>query len=216
MAWPTKDGDFTDLQRHWLIQTCTGTCACHTEMDSHKLGLHRWPRAPSPLVITIFETQRLWNPHCCSAGVHSSLLLVVVLSTGDARFDSVSGDLTTSSVPAFSSFTQPKPIPGDREGATRVVSVVAEVDVVVVAFQREMPDPRNPGETYTTTWFDMWRFIDGKADEHWDYGLINAPPAANGKAKGKQVEPATFRSLQISAACVRFLVACKGTLGISI
>jgi len=21
---------------------------------------------------------------------------------------------------------------------------------------------------YTTTWFDMWRFKDGKADEHWD------------------------------------------------
>ena len=24
------------------------------------------------------------------------------------------------------------------------------------------------GNAYTTTWFDMWRIKDGKADEHWD------------------------------------------------
>ena len=41
---------------------------------------------------------------------------------------------------------------------------------------RELPDPRNPGQTYTTTHFDMWRFVDGKADEHWDEGRINPPP----------------------------------------
>ena len=28
------------------------------------------------------------------------------------------------------------------------------------------------GKTYTTTWFDMWRFVDGKADEHWDFGTV--------------------------------------------
>jgi predicted SnoaL-like aldol condensation-catalyzing enzyme len=28
----------------------------------------------------------------------------------------------------------------------------------------------------------MWRFVDGKADEHWDEGAINAPGGA-GKAK---------------------------------
>jgi len=27
---------------------------------------------------------------------------------------------------------------------------------------------RDPSRTHTTTWFDMWRFVDGKADEHWD------------------------------------------------
>jgi predicted SnoaL-like aldol condensation-catalyzing enzyme len=31
------------------------------------------------------------------------------------------------------------------------------------------------GETYYTTWFDTWRFVDGKADEHWDPATI-APP----------------------------------------
>jgi predicted SnoaL-like aldol condensation-catalyzing enzyme len=34
-------------------------------------------------------------------------------------------------------------------------------------------DPRNPGEKYYTTWFDTWRFVDGKADEHWDPATIN-------------------------------------------
>ena len=61
---------------------------------------------------------------------------------------------------------KPKPIPETM--ATKVVSVVAEGDLVVVAFVREMKDAKDPTKTYTTTWFDMWRFKDGKADEHWD------------------------------------------------
>ncbi len=88
-------------------------------------------------------------------------------------------------VKAFSSFSKPSPIPADDAWKTHVVAVVAEGDKVIVAVEREFPDPRNPGQTYTTTWFDMWRFVDGKADEHWDYGLINAPAAGKGKGKGK-------------------------------
>jgi predicted SnoaL-like aldol condensation-catalyzing enzyme len=61
---------------------------------------------------------------------------------------------------------EPKPIP--EKMATKVVSVVAEGDLVVVAFVREMKDAKDSTRTYTTTWFDMWRFKDGKADEHWD------------------------------------------------
>ena len=61
---------------------------------------------------------------------------------------------------------KPKPIP--EKMATKVVSVVAEGDLVVVAFVRELKDAKDPSKTYTTTWFDMWRFKDGKADEHWD------------------------------------------------
>ena len=68
------------------------------------------------------------------------------------------------------------PIPDRKSWKTQVVSVVAEDDLVVVAFRREMDDPRKPGAKYTTTWFDMWRIKDGKAVEHWDYGTI-APPA---------------------------------------
>lgn len=57
------------------------------------------------------------------------------------------------------------PIPTKLE-KTKVVSVTAEGDLVVVAFVREMKDKK--GKTYTTTWFDMWRVKDGKAVEHWD------------------------------------------------
>ena len=69
----------------------------------------------------------------------------------------------------------PKPIPDKNSWATKIVSVVAEGDYVTVAVVRELDDPREPGKKYTTTWFDMWRFVDGKADEHWDYGTIAAP-----------------------------------------
>ncbi len=69
----------------------------------------------------------------------------------------------------------PRPIPDKNSWNTKVVSVVAEGDYVTVAVMRQCSDPRTPGKTYTTTWFDMWRFVDGKADEHWDYGTIAAP-----------------------------------------
>jgi predicted SnoaL-like aldol condensation-catalyzing enzyme len=61
---------------------------------------------------------------------------------------------------------KPQPIPDKMK--SKVVAVLAEGDYVTVAFARELKDPKDPGKTYTTTWFDMWRFKDGKADEHWD------------------------------------------------
>lgn len=66
----------------------------------------------------------------------------------------------------------PRPIPDRTNWATKVVSVVAEGEYVTVAVRRECADPRTLGATYTTTWFDMWRFVDAKADEHWDFGTI--------------------------------------------
>lgn len=51
-----------------------------------------------------------------------------------------------------------------------LVTMVAEGDMVVLAFRREMPDAQVAGKTYTTTWFDMFRIKDGKLAEHWDYG----------------------------------------------
>jgi predicted SnoaL-like aldol condensation-catalyzing enzyme len=78
-------------------------------------------------------------------------------------------------VQKFFSGRPERPIPGPKEWQTQVVAVVAEGDLVTVAFRREMPDPRKAGATYTTTWFDMWRIVDGKADEHWYYGTIAAP-----------------------------------------
>ena len=67
---------------------------------------------------------------------------------------------------------EPKPIPVKLK--TKVVAVVAEGDYVVVVFPREVKDPKDPTKTYTTSWFDMWRFVDGKADEHWD-GATKGP-----------------------------------------
>lgn len=74
---------------------------------------------------------------------------------------------------AFFSGRSESPIPGPTEWKTKVVSVTAEDDLVVVATVRELPKPDGSG-TYTTTWFDMWRIVDGKADEHWDGATLPA------------------------------------------
>jgi predicted SnoaL-like aldol condensation-catalyzing enzyme len=58
---------------------------------------------------------------------------------------------------------------------TPVVAVMADDDYVTVLVPRTFPDPRNPGKTYSTSWFDTWRFVDGKADEHWDPATITPP-----------------------------------------
>ena len=49
-----------------------------------------------------------------------------------------------------------------------VVAVIAEGDMVVVASAMTLPNPSRSGSTYTTTHFDMWRFVGNKVDEHWD------------------------------------------------
>src|SRR5579862_5263201 len=64
----------------------------------------------------------------------------------------------------FSSVRKPTPVP-EHLGA-KVAFVNAEGDYVTVATVRELTDSN--GQKYTTTWFDTWRFVDGKAAEHWD------------------------------------------------
>ncbi len=61
---------------------------------------------------------------------------------------------------------KPTPIPAKMK--TELVSVVAEGDKVIVAYVVPVKDAKDPSKTYTTTSFDMWRFKDGKAVEHWD------------------------------------------------
>ncbi len=68
-----------------------------------------------------------------------------------------------------------KPVADCDELTTEIVAVMADDDYVTVLWPRTYPDPRNPGKTYSTSWFDTWRFVDGKADEHWDPATI-APP----------------------------------------
>lgn len=72
------------------------------------------------------------------------------------------------------------------ELTTEIVAVMAEDDYVTVLWPRNYPDPRaptnsdgSPSKTYSTSWFDTWRFVEGKADEHWDPATIPAPAPAN-------------------------------------
>ncbi len=70
--------------------------------------------------------------------------------------------------------TKPKTPTCDKL-TTKVVAVLADGDLVTVVMPRELKDPKDSSKTYTTTWFDMWRFVDGKADEHWDPAMKMTP-----------------------------------------
>ena len=56
-----------------------------------------------------------------------------------------------------------------------MVAVQAEGDYVTVLTVREIKYTDDPTKSYTTTWFDTWRFVDGKADEHWDPATLPLP-----------------------------------------
>ena len=56
-----------------------------------------------------------------------------------------------------------------------VVAVLADGDLVTVVMPRESDPPAKPGEKYTSTWFYLWRVVDGKLDEHWAPATIAAP-----------------------------------------
>ena len=55
-----------------------------------------------------------------------------------------------------------------------LVSLTAEGDLVTLSFARTYDDPNRPGQKYTTTWFDMFRVVDGLIVEHWDSALMEA------------------------------------------
>jgi predicted SnoaL-like aldol condensation-catalyzing enzyme len=65
----------------------------------------------------------------------------------------------------FSALGGEQPIPDSLDG---LVAIQAEGDYVTLSFAREYKDPLIPGATYTTTWFDMFRIVNGKIVEHWD------------------------------------------------
>lgn len=66
---------------------------------------------------------------------------------------------------------RPKPIP--ERISTPIVAVMAEGDLVTVLYPRQVDGPQG---RYTTTWYDTWRIVDGKADEHWDPALKGEAP----------------------------------------
>src|SRR6185503_18816181 len=65
----------------------------------------------------------------------------------------------------FSALGGEQPIPDKLDG---LVAIQADGDYVTLSFSREYVDPTIPNETYTTTWFDMFRIVNGKIVEHWD------------------------------------------------
>jgi predicted SnoaL-like aldol condensation-catalyzing enzyme len=83
----------------------------------------------------------------------------------------------------FVEVAKQKPTPTCGKLTSPVVAVQAEGDYVTVSTVRTLPIPgTTTGETYTTTWFDMYRFVDGKADEHWDPMALGAGPGPSASA----------------------------------
>jgi predicted SnoaL-like aldol condensation-catalyzing enzyme len=62
--------------------------------------------------------------------------------------------------------SEPPAVPDTLPG---LVSIQAEGDYVTLSFVR---DCVNNGQAYSTTWFDMFRIVDGKIAEHWDSAVM--------------------------------------------
>lgn len=55
-----------------------------------------------------------------------------------------------------------------------IVTVLTSDDIVGIVFRMEYDHPSKPGQKYTTIWYDQWRVVNGKADEHWDTSQLTA------------------------------------------
>ena len=86
----------------------------------------------------------------------------------------------------FTEIAKQQPTPTCDTLTSPIVAVQAEGDYVTVSTVRTLPLPGSTtGETYTTTWFDMWRFVGGKADEHWDPMALGSGPGPSAAAAAK-------------------------------
>jgi len=72
-----------------------------------------------------------------------------------------------SAAGAFSERVRRLPPAPIKDTIDNLVTIVAERDLVVLAFRITLPDLEHEGQTYTTTGFDMFRVADGKIVEHW-------------------------------------------------
>jgi predicted SnoaL-like aldol condensation-catalyzing enzyme len=66
----------------------------------------------------------------------------------------------------FSRFAKPVPIVDTIKGP--LIDIVAENDMVVLVFKRQLPDPKDPSKKYITTSFEMLRVEGSLIAEHWD------------------------------------------------
>jgi predicted SnoaL-like aldol condensation-catalyzing enzyme len=69
----------------------------------------------------------------------------------------------------FMKLGKPKPLEDTVPG---LVAIQAEGDYVTLSFVREYDNPKDKTKKYTTTWFDMFRVVNGKIVEHWDSALM--------------------------------------------
>ncbi|MDA5195046.1 nuclear transport factor 2 family protein [Govanella unica] len=58
--------------------------------------------------------------------------------------------------------------PAVASSPTEFITVLADGDYVQLVTRKPRPDPHNPGASYMTYWFDLFRLKDGKIIEHWD------------------------------------------------
>jgi predicted SnoaL-like aldol condensation-catalyzing enzyme len=84
---------------------------------------------------------------------------------------------------AYFNAIMPKQLPPIPETLDGLVAIQAEGDYVTLSFVREYDDPSAPGKKYTTTWFDMFRIVNGKIVEHWDSATKGAVGPAAAAAK---------------------------------
>jgi predicted SnoaL-like aldol condensation-catalyzing enzyme len=68
------------------------------------------------------------------------------------------------------------PLTGADLKVTRFDAVLADGDLVQLVAMRPRPEPGDPGKTYKSYWFDLFRVKDGKIVEHWDGALKPTPP----------------------------------------
>ncbi|HTN15901.1 MAG TPA: nuclear transport factor 2 family protein [Sphingomonadaceae bacterium] len=59
-------------------------------------------------------------------------------------------------------------LPIETSLQTPIVAMVAQGDLVVLVTALEHPHPIRSAESYTTTWFDMFRISNNKIAEHWN------------------------------------------------
>jgi predicted SnoaL-like aldol condensation-catalyzing enzyme len=65
----------------------------------------------------------------------------------------------------------PKPKAAADVKPTQFDVVLAEGNLVQVMFKRPRPEVDDPGKTYMSFWFDLFRVRGGKIVEHWDCAL---------------------------------------------
>jgi len=102
---------------------------------------------------------------------------------------------------AYFNAIMPKELPPIPETLPGLVAIQAEGDYVTLSFVREYDDPATKGKKYTTTWFDMFRIVNGKIVEHWDSATKGAAAQWRRRRKSKssyRPEPSVQRFWSIS------------------